>query len=288
MSLAVGRRSIVMSQHPHRVDPWQMVESLREFLQLTEVPAALPLLLVHLPQQEVMLTHSSICSTDHRCFGWSSVQEVMRQHDGVTPGCGTLTGRRPQRTPRSAHSRGRGGAGRRRQSQAVVKLRPSDTSRSSQRVRQQPQVLNNKTGSSSRRFALTTPESPPPAPVYSAAASAPPAGEQSNVLNLIIQLLSASGHFESKHNFKGFRSMSLIRPIVTFDPVLLRPHLHAGGLGLQFGQVVGVVLQLPPQVGVLLAERLHLVGELVVRRHVGHVHAPQRHLQEQRGRSQLK
>lgn len=58
-------------------------------------------------------------------------------------------------------------------------------------------------------------------------------------------------------------------------------HLHAGGLSLQFGQMVGVVLQLPPQVGVLLAERLHLVGQLVVGSHgVGHLHTLQRLLQE--------
>ena len=51
-------------------------------------------------------------------------------------------------------------------------------------------------------------------------------------------------------------------------------------LDVSFGQFI----DLPPQVRVLLAERLHLVGQLVVGSHsVGHVHAVQRLLQESRG-----
>lgn len=58
-------------------------------------------------------------------------------------------------------------------------------------------------------------------------------------------------------------------------------HLHAKRLRLQFAQVVRVVLQLPPQVGVLLAENLHLQGQMVIGNHsVGHVHPLQRPLQD--------
>lgn len=61
------------------------------------------------------------------------------------------------------------------------------------------------------------------------------------------------------------------------------PHtnLHAKSLCLQFGQVVGIVLQLPPQVRVLFAEHLHLVGQLVVGSHsTGHLLTAQQLLEE--------
>lgn len=80
-----------------------------------------------------------------------------------------------------------------------------------------------------------------------------------------------------KHLFKHHRNLHSgeFQPPRSTD-------LHAECFCLQLGQVVGVVLQLPPQVGVLLPEYLHLVGQLVVRSHrVGHFHALQRPLQEE-------
>lgn len=57
--------------------------------------------------------------------------------------------------------------------------------------------------------------------------------------------------------------------------------LHTKGLCLQFRQVVGVVLQLPPQVGVLLTKNLHLEGQLIIGSHsIGHLHTVQYPLQE--------
>lgn len=44
-----------------------------------------------------------------------------------------------------------------------------------------------------------------------------------------------------------------------------RSHLHVRGLIFQLGEVVGVVLQLPAQMCVLLLQRLHLPHQLVVR-----------------------
>lgn len=54
--------------------------------------------------------------------------------------------------------------------------------------------------------------------------------------------------------------------VMRFGPSEL-PYLHVGGLVLQFGQVMRVVLELPTQVRVLLTEILYLPHELVVRRH---------------------
>lgn len=57
--------------------------------------------------------------------------------------------------------------------------------------------------------------------------------------------------------------------------------LHTKGLCLQFGQVVGVVLQLPPQVGILLTKNLHLEGQLIIGSHsIGHLHTVRYPLQE--------
>lgn len=55
------------------------------------------------------------------------------------------------------------------------------------------------------------------------------------------------------------------------------PRLHVRGLILQLAEVVGVVLQLPPEVAVLLLQRLHLPHQLLVRGDgAGHLHPLQR------------
>ncbi len=78
---------------------------------------------------QVVITQSSICTTNHSCFGQGSIQEVMRQHDGsrLCPRRCTQTRWSSVWTLCSAHCRHRGwGAGGRKKSQTVIEFCPSN------------------------------------------------------------------------------------------------------------------------------------------------------------------